>query len=139
MKTTEFETIKTVLTSYIKQATEVVETCTVDGQIEFTHLTVGQINNLAESARILQSKTDQFLKQDLYHIIGMGNLSAVQSAVLNKLVREVTNHRSIVKAVAALPRVPSRMSKTVSMYKASTVGLQLTKQRMQTHYGGKQI
>lgn len=130
MKAIEFETIKTVLTNYIKQSTEVVDTCTVDGQIEFTHLTVGQINNLAESARILQSKTDQFLKQDLYHIIGMGNLSAVQSAVLNKLVREVTNHRSIVKAVAALPRVPSRMSKTISIYKASTVGLQLTKQRM---------
>lgn len=130
MKTTEFETIKTVLTNYIKQSVEVVDTCTVNGQIEFTHLTVGQVNELTESARILQSKTDQFLKQDLYHIIGMGNLSAVQSAVLNKLVREVTNHRSIVKAVATLPRVPSKMSKTVSIHKASTIGLQLTKQRM---------
>lgn len=130
MKTTEFEAIKTVLTNYIKQSVEVVDTCTVNGQIEFTHLTVGQVNELTENARILQSKTDQFLKQDLYHIIGMGNLSAVQSAVLNKLVREVTNHRSVVKAVATLPRVPSRMSKTVSIYKASTVGLQLTKQRM---------
>lgn len=130
MKATEFETIKTVLTNYIKQSAEVVDMCSVNGQIEFTHLTVGQVNELTESARILQSKTDQFLKQDLYHIIGMGNLSAVQSAVLNKLVREVTNHRSVVKAVATLPRVPSKMSKTVSIYKASTVGLQLTKQRM---------
>lgn len=130
MKATEFETIKTVLTNYIKQSAEVVDTCTVNGQIEFTHLTVGQVNELTESARIIQSKTDQFLKQDLYHIIGMGNLSAVQSAVLNKLVREVTNHRSIVKAVATLPRVPSKISKTVSIYKASTIGLQLTKQRM---------
>lgn len=128
MKVTEFETIKVVLTNYINQAAEVVDICTVNGQIEFTHLTVAQVNDLASSARILQSKTDQFLKQDLYHIIGMGNLSAVQSAVLNKLVKEVTTNRSIVKAVATLPRVPSRMSNTVSTYKASSVGLKLTKQ-----------
>lgn len=130
MKATEFETIKTVLTKYIKQTAEVVDACTVNGQVEFDHLTIGQVNDLSESARTLQSKTDQFLKQDLYHIIGMGNLSAVQSAVLNKLVKEVTSHRSILKAVAALPKIPNKMSKRVATYKASTVGLHLTKQFM---------
>lgn len=130
MKATEFETIKAVLTKYIEQSVEVVDVCTINGQIEFEHLTIGQANDLSDRARSLQSKTDQFLKQDLYHIIGMGNLSAVQSAVLNKLVREVTNHRSIIKAVATLPKLQTKMSKTGSTYKASTVGLQLTRQHI---------
>lgn len=127
MKATEFETIKTSLAKCIKQTTEIVDACTVNDNIEFAHLTIGQINDLAESARTLQSETDKFLKQDLYHIIGMGKLSAVQSAVLNKLVKKVTGPRSIIKAVAALPKIPNKMAKTVATYKLSTVELNLTK------------
>lgn len=130
MKAAEFETIKTSLTKYIKKTMEVVDACTVNGKIEFGHLTISQVNDLAERARALQSNTDQFLKQDLYHIIGMGKLSAVQSAVLNKLVKEITRHRSIIKAVAVLPKIPDKMAKTVATYKASTVGLNLTRQLM---------
>ena len=130
MKATEFETIKTSLAKYIKKTMEIVDACTVNGKIEFAHLTIGQLNDLSESARTLQSETDQFLKQDLYHIIGMGELSAAQSAILNKLVKDITSPRSIIKAVAALPKIPNKMSKTVATYKVSIVGLNLTNQFM---------
>lgn len=130
MKAAEFETIKTSLAKYIKKTMEIVDACTVNGKIEFAHLTIGQLNDLSESARTLQSETDQFLKQDLYHIIGMGELSAAQSAILNKLVKDITSPRSIIKAVAALPKIPNKMSKTVATYKVSIVGLNLTKQFM---------
>ena len=129
MKSTEFAAIKTVLTNCIEQSTEVSTACVVDGRVDLDRLTIGQIRDLSGKARTLQSKTDQFLKQDLYHIIGMGNLSASQCATLNKLVKEVTSHRSIIKTVAslALPNFPNKVD-LVATYKTATVDLQLSKQ-----------
>lgn len=129
MRANEFNAIKTVLNNFIGQSAEVSTNCVVDGKMDLDHLTMGQVKNLSTTARSLQSKTDQFLKQDLYHIIGMGNLSASQSATLNKLVKEVTGYRTIIKMVAALalPTLPSKVDK-VSTYKATTVELQLSKQ-----------
>lgn len=75
-------------------------------------------------ARDLQSKTDSFLHNDLYHIIGMGNLSASQAAALNKLVKGITEHRTVIKTLAALPTLPNGVANT-SSYKATTFGLKL--------------
>jgi hypothetical protein len=127
MRASEFNAITTVLNNFITQSAEVSNACVVSGKVDLDRLTVGQVKDLSTKARSLQSKTDQFLKQDLYHIIGMGNLSASQSAALNKLVKEVTSHRSIIKTVAALPTLPNKVD-VVATYKATTVGLQLSKQ-----------
>ena len=124
MKSSEFKGIKTILTKYINQSAELTETCVVDDHITLDHLTIGQVKDLTVKARELQSKTDQFLKQDLYHIIGMGNLSASQVATLNKLVKGITEHRTVIKALAVLPTLPNTVSKT-STYKATTFGLKL--------------
>jgi hypothetical protein len=124
VKTLEFNGIKTILTNYINQSAELTELCVVDDHIAFDHLTIGQAKELTVKARDLQSKTDQFLKQDLYHIIGMGNLSASQSAALNKLVKDITAYRTVVKSLAALPTLPNGIAKT-STYKATTFGLKL--------------
>jgi hypothetical protein len=127
MRASEFNAITTVLNNFITQSAEVSNACVASGKVDLDHLTVGQVKDLSTKARSLQSKTDQFLKQDLYHIIGMGNLSASQSATLNKLVKEITSHRSIIKTVAALPTLPNKVD-VVATYKATTVGLQLSKQ-----------
>lgn len=124
MKASEFKGIKTILTKYINQSAELAEACVVDDQITLDHLTIGQAKELTVKARELQSKTDQFLKQDLYHIIGMGNLSASQSATLNKLVKDITAYRTVVKTVAALPTLPNGVANT-SSYKATAFGLKL--------------
>lgn len=124
MKTSEFKGIKTILTKYINQSAEITDLCSRDGQITLDHLTIGQAKDLTVKARDLQSKTDQFLKQELYHIIGMGNLSASQSAVLNKLVKGITDHRTVVKAVACIPTLPGTIS--ASTYKSPTFGIKLT-------------
>ena len=92
--------------------------------ITVEHLTIGQATDLSERARDLQSKTDQFLKQDLYHIIGMGNLSASQSAALNKLVKGITEHRTVIKTLAGIPTLPNKVS-NISTYKATAFGLNL--------------
>ncbi len=129
MRVNEFNAIMRVLNNFIDQSAEVSNACVVSGKVDLDRLTIGQVKDLSAKARSLQSKTDQFLKQDLYHIIGMGNLSASQSATLNKLVKEVTSHRSIVKTVAALalPTFPNKVD-VVATYKATTVGVQLSKQ-----------
>ena len=124
MKTSEFKGIKTILTKYINQSAEISELCVVNNKVNLDHLTIGQVKDLTVKARDLQSKTDQFLKQDLYHIIGMGNLSASQVASLNKLVRDLTVHRSVVKILAGIPTLPNAASRS-SSYKATTVGLHL--------------
>jgi hypothetical protein len=54
----------------------------------------------------------------------MGNLSASQTATLNKLVKDITMHRSVVKAVAGLPTLPTKIS-SVSDYKSKIFGLKL--------------
>jgi hypothetical protein len=124
VKTLEFNGIKTILNNYINQSAELTELCVVDDHIAFDHLTIGQAKELTVKARDLQSKTDQFLKQDLYHIIGMGNLSASQSAALNKLVKDITAYRTVVKTVAAFPSLPNAVHK-ISIYKSTTFGLKL--------------
>jgi hypothetical protein len=124
MKATQFKSITTVLNKYINKSAEIAKTCVVDNQITFDHLTIGQAKVLAEEARDLQSKTDIFLTAELYHIIGMGNLSASQTATLNKLVKDITMHRSVVKAIAGLPTLPAKIS-SVSDYKSKIFGLKL--------------
>lgn len=124
MKASEFKGIKTILTKYITQSAELTEACVVCDRITFDHLTIGQAKELTTKARDLQSKTDSFLHNDLYHIIGMGNLSASQAASLNKLVKGITEHRTVIKTLAALPTLPSGVANT-SIYKASTFGLKL--------------
>lgn len=124
MKTTEFKGIKTILTKYIKQSVELAGTCVVDNNINLDHLTIGQAKELTVKARELQSKVDLFLTGELYHIIGMGNLSASQSATLNKLVKGITKHRTVVKALASLPTLPNKVSAT-STYKSTNFGLTL--------------
>lgn len=118
MNKTEFEKITTIVKKYISELEDIAVACTNNNIITLDHLTIGQLSKLSSQARELQSKTDQFLKQDLYHVIGMGNLSAAQMATISKLVKETTEHRSLMKTLAALPELPKKVS-TSSKYKSS--------------------
>lgn len=129
MKTSDFKGIKTILNKYISQSASITELCVVDNEINLDHLTIGQVKELTEKARDLQSKTDTFLKDELYHIIGMGNLSASQTAILNKLVKEITTHRSVVKLVASVPTLPTKITAT-SKYKSKTFGFALNSNKV---------
>ena len=124
MKTVEFNKITEVVKSYVTELREMHTTCNNNGVITVEHLTIGQAADLSERARDLQSKTDQFLKQDLYHVIGMGNLSASQMATTTKLVKDITEHRTLMKTLAALPTLPKKIS-TSSEYKSKSLGVKL--------------
>jgi hypothetical protein len=124
MKTVEFNKITGVVKSYIAELREMYTVCNNNGIITVEHLTIGQATDLSERARDLQSKTDQFLKQDLYHVIGMGNLSASQMATTTKLVKDLTEHRTLMKTLATLPAFPKKIS-TSSEYKSKSLGVKL--------------
>lgn len=129
METVQFNSIKNTLTKYVEQSAELAKFCVIDNSITLDHLTIGQAKGLIARARDLVSKTDSFFTADLYHIIGMGNLSASQSAILNKLVKEITEHRTVAKTLAALPDLPNKITNT-STYKSKTLGLTLSKKNI---------
>lgn len=124
MKTSEFNKIKGTVKGYIDELRAMHTACTNNNVVTLDHLTVGQVAELSERAKELQSKTDQFLKQDLYHVIGMGNLSASQMAITTKLVKDITEHRSLMKTLAALPVLPKKLS-TSSEYKSKVLNVKL--------------
>lgn len=70
-------------------------------------------------ARELQSKTDMILKTDLYHIIGMGNLSASQTTTLLKKIKLLGQMRSKIKVLASIQDVVIPSAPSVSEYKCS--------------------
>lgn len=116
MKREDFEKIKAAVNNYIIKLSKLADTCTIDGVFILDHLTVKELTILVDQARELQGKTDQFLKQDLYHIIGMGNLSGSQTTTLTKLVKQLTEHRSVMKTVAAISPIalPKKVTATTS-------------------------
>jgi hypothetical protein len=126
MNKTDFNKITTVVKTYISELNNIAMICTKDNIITLEHLTVNQLTELSDKARDLQSKTDQFLKQDLYHVIGMGNLSGAQMAIVAKLVKDTTEHRSLMKTLATLPTLPKKVV-CKSTYKSKTLNCTLVK------------
>lgn len=51
-------------------------------------------------ARMAQSIQDKVLKNELHHIIGMGDLTPSQTVEFADAIRELSSHRSAVKRVA---------------------------------------
>lgn len=70
-------------------------------------------------ARELQSKTDMILKTDLYHIIGMGNLSVSQTTTLVKKIKLLGQMRSKIKVLASIQDIVIPPAPSVSEYKCS--------------------
>lgn len=79
--------------------------------------------DLQKFCKIEQFKMTEIAMVDSYHIIGMGNLSAVQSAQFNKVLTKYLSYRSDIKAISNLntisnlPKLP-----TVSKYKLLQLG-----------------
>lgn len=73
--------------------------------------TIKELQSNCKKARELQSRTDAILKNECYHIIGMGNLSVSQSAKFVQKIRTLGKLRSKIKVLASvqdinIPDVP---------------------------------
>lgn len=77
----------------------------IKGDITFKSRTVNEINSYIMRACAVQSDMDKFVKDDLYHIIGMGNLSSSQMSQLVKATKQLTSHRTSIKSLAGKPLI----------------------------------
>lgn len=73
-----------------------------DGRKGINKLNVEDYNKFCTKARTLQGKMDKVMQNELYHLIGMGELTVAQSAVLLKMIKELGGYRTAVKTAASL-------------------------------------
>jgi hypothetical protein len=86
-------------------------------------LTIERVQHLQQFCKQEESLMDKFVQSDLYHLIGMGNLTAPQMMKLTFLTRDWLAYRSTVKAIAMnfdkisqLPGLPARSSYRLKLW-----------------------
>ena len=127
MNKEDFSKVVSTLEDYSKRMKNVKELCYKEGKIFLDDLTLKQLKQTIEESRNLISQTDQFLKSDLYHLIGMGNLNVTQLYNLSKLTKNITKYRSINKVIACADlTLPKKIEKEAE-YSTSIKGLKLVK------------
>lgn len=92
---------------------------------DLEELSIKDFKELITKAQKLQGKADGILHNELYHLIGMGNLTSVQTSKLCAVIKKIASTRSYFKPVAGyvlnkLPKVPDK-----SDYKCGIAGIQL--------------
>lgn len=68
---------------------------------DLLRLTVAQAQEVRAFCKDEEPKMTRLVQTDLYHIIGMGNLSPVQMTKFTYLVRDYLQYRSTIKTIAA--------------------------------------
>lgn len=67
---------------------------------DFENLTIKQAKHCVDLARVLQSQQDKLLKNELYHVIGMGDLDAVQMSMFLKVIKNILKTRGMLKLIS---------------------------------------
>jgi hypothetical protein len=114
-----------IITNYTKIAAECEEFVKIGGDFDLESLTIKEFKELIAKARSLQSKSDSILHNELYHLIGMGNLTATQTQKLCTVIKKIASARSYFKPISTyvlnkLPEVPDKSS-----YKCDIAGIKL--------------
>lgn len=114
---------KQLFTSMMEKLASLIADSKVCAQVLENADSVGSMpiedyNKICKRARQIQADEDRIFKAELYHIIGMGGLSATQTLQFTKAIRELGEYRSAVKRVATAqlaqfngaPEVPSEFT-----------------------------
>lgn len=91
-------------------------------------LSVAEYNKIVLEASQLQGEQDKVCRGELYHILGMGNLTVAQQATFISKVKETLKERSLIKFVASQPRVVIGKHEAQSEYNSSLLGKKLVKE-----------
>lgn len=91
---------KLVFDKLMKHYTELHSTASKFAQVDLSNLVITDYNKVVQQAQTCQARLDRF-NIDIYHIIGMGNLSASQLAKFSKLIKNIEANRSVVKNIAS--------------------------------------
>lgn len=104
MKQTQFDAMMKQLINLRTECDNVVSKA--GRKEDFEKLTIHEANHTINIARVLESKQTIFFNAELYHIIGMGNLSAKQQSMFLKEVKKLSSSRGRLKMVAGIT-IPS--------------------------------
>ena len=125
----DFETIKTKLEERIEGCRQRLDKITDKESI-------GNLsaNDLLDLKKFCDEEVDiqtRILMVDLYHVIGMGNLSAIQLSTFSKLVKDYSSYRPDIKAISKwdasllqLPKVPKK-----TLFRLLELGITVTSGR----------
>ncbi len=113
MNKTDFETITSKLEARINACDETLGLITEANPIE--SITVAQLKAVKAFAVSEYPIQTNILLIDSYHVIGMGNLSAVQLGIFTKLIKRYAEYRPDLNAITkwdgnidTLPKIPKR-------------------------------
>lgn len=113
MNKEDFEIITAKLKERISACEETLGLITEDNSIE--NITVAQLKAVKAFAACEYPRQTNILLIDSYHVIGMGNLSAVQLSTFTKLIKQYTEYRADLNAITkwdgnidTLPKIPKR-------------------------------
>ena len=107
-----FEIIKTNLEERIASCNEKLGSILITDDLK--NLTLGDAQALKNWAKREMSKMDRIIGPEFYHIIGMGELTVLQTNTFIKLMKEYMTFRSDIKTIAMnftldnLPGLPSQ-------------------------------
>lgn len=87
---------------------------------DYSKMTMENLNTTILACRNACQEMDKFVKNDLYHIIGMGNLNAAQLAHITKLTKTLMKHRSDIKFFAGQNTITIPVRKANSTYNLSS-------------------
>lgn len=100
MQAKTFHTIEDKLNKLIKENQDFISK--IKKKPEVADWTIAELQYNSKQARKIQSDCDKFFTSDLYHILGMGKLTVVQTNKILKLTRALAKDRSILKAASYL-------------------------------------
>lgn len=125
MQHSEYQIIVENLSKQIEQCEIALSKYNLNAR-DISKMTIKDLNESILSCRVALSTMDKFVKADLYHIIGMGDLNAAQTSHIIKLTKKLTAHRPDIKFVAAQNTISTPASSKVCTYKLSS-GIKLVK------------
>lgn len=125
MRHSEYQIIVENISKQIEQCESALLKYNLNLQ-DINKMTVEDINTTISSCREMQQSMDKFVRDDLYHIIGMANLNAAQTSRIIKLTKELLEYRSDIKYFAGQSKIPVSIRKKESVYKLSS-GIKLIK------------
>lgn len=125
MKHSEYQIVVENLSKQIEQCKTVLSKYNLNTR-DISKMTIKDLNESILSCRTAVSEMDKFVKDDLYHIIGMADLNAAQTSHIIKLTKELVSHRGDLKFIAGQNTILIPKKKKESAYKLSS-GVKLVK------------
>lgn len=125
MKYLEYQIVVDNLSKQIEQCKTVLSKYNLNTR-DISKMTIKDLNESILSCRTAVSEMDKFVKDDLYHIIGMADLNAAQTSHIIKLTKELVSHRGDIKFIAGQNTILIPKKKKESAYKLSS-GVKLVK------------